>query len=248
MQIFILVLIIKCGFGLRFDSLVNNYRTTEYYHYSQQDITNSTWKEVVVADRLINLIKCIPAHIDLDSELDLLVLDSETRLYWVSNIRGTSGMFSHQFVSKSKLLDFVIQGDAKARDKFFILGISSSAKKILKFNSAEVLLNNSISWVEEEIFDLESNDLGIGFADYQITGMHLYPVSDIKQYLFISVKNYYNSVSVIKIVIENQKLQTFALILMKEDSMILGAFDMNNDGLVDLVYCDNYQNVSFDLN
>lgn len=167
--------------SLHFDSLVNNYKQIEYYQNTQKDLNNSTWKEIVVADTLLNLVKCIPALIDLDKELDLLVLDSETRLYWVSNVRGTSGTFSHQFVSKSKLLDFVIQGDALDRKNFYLLGINSSGRKILKFNSIENPLNNSVSWEESEIFNLDDNVLGVTLRDYKITGINLYPLSESKQ-------------------------------------------------------------------
>lgn len=167
--------------SLNFDSLLNTYKTQEYYPNAYKDIANTTWKEIVVADRLINLVKCIPTFIDSDKDIDLLVLDSETKLYWVSNIRGTAGNFHHQFISKSKLLDFIIQGNSFNRDNFFILGINSSGKKILKFNSYEHYTNKSIYWKEEEFFSLESEDVSYIISNTILNDINLYPVNDNKQ-------------------------------------------------------------------
>jgi hypothetical protein len=166
---------------LNFDSLMNSYKTYEYYTHSYKDVANTTWKEIVVADRLVNLVKCQPAYVDSDKEIDLLVLDSETKLYWVSNIRGTSGNFLHQFISKSKLLDFVVNGDANYRSEFFILGIKSSGKKILKFSSFEHHDNKSIYWAEEDFFDLESPEVSFIIKDNIITGFNLFPVASDTQ-------------------------------------------------------------------
>lgn len=108
---FTIIYLLAFSYCLNFDSYLNSYKDTNYEINTEKDVSNSTWKEVVVADKLVNLIKCMPVYIDNDDDIDLLVLDSETKLYWVSNIRGTSGTFFHQFVSHSKLLDFVVHGD-----------------------------------------------------------------------------------------------------------------------------------------
>lgn len=180
--------------SLNFDSLMNSYKTYEYYTHSYKDVANTTWKEIVIADRLVNLVKCQPAYVDSDKEIDLLVLDSETKLYWVSNIRGTSGNFLHQFISKSKLLDFIVQGDANNRNDFFILGIKSSGKKILKFSSFEHHDNKSVYWNEEEFFDLESPEVSFIISDNIITGFNLFPVSgDTQVSLYIKSTNFFYS-------------------------------------------------------
>ena len=167
--------------SLNFDSLLNRYNDKEYKANEYKDIANSTWKEIIVSDRLVNLVKCQPAFIDNDSELDIFVLDSETKLYWVSNVRGTSGTFSHQFVSHSKLLDFVVQGDGRNSKDFFLLGINSAGKKILKYTSKMYDTNNTISWSESTFFDLNDEMVLMIIKDYLITGINLYPVSESKQ-------------------------------------------------------------------
>jgi hypothetical protein len=46
------------------------------------DISNTTWKEFIISENITDLVKFIPAFIDLDNELDLIVLDFDSYLYW----------------------------------------------------------------------------------------------------------------------------------------------------------------------
>ena len=242
--IFIFNLLIT-ALNFKFDSFLNTYKNIEYYESSYNDITNSTWKEIVVADKLINLVKCVPAKIDYDKELDLIVLDSETRLYWVSNIRGTSSQFNHQFISKSKLLDFLLHGDSNDPDNFFILGLNSSGKKILKFNSSINKLNNSLLWTETVLFDLDdSTNYGISLIDPTIKSINLYPVSAKKQYLFFTVTDFLGYNNIVKISLTNQNIENFSMISVNSKVNLIGGFDINMDGLVDILYVDGYSNVS----
>jgi hypothetical protein len=110
-----------------FDSYLNIYRENIFKKHQYKEIANTTWKEFFISENVTNLVKCIPAYIDDDKELDLLVLDSESRLYWVSNVRGTSKEVTHQFISESKLNDFVVSRNFNydGKDNFYILGINS---------------------------------------------------------------------------------------------------------------------------
>ncbi len=105
-----------------YDSYLNSYKSYIFNDNDYNDIANSTWKEYFISENIKNLVKCVPVYIDNDKELDLLVLDSETRLYWISNVRGTSKEIVHQFISQSKLYDFVI---SESGQNMYILGINS---------------------------------------------------------------------------------------------------------------------------
>jgi hypothetical protein len=78
----IFIFFIKLALADIYDSYLNNYKDNSYMLTSYNDIANTTWKEFFISENARKLVKCIPAHIDSDAELDLLVLDSETRLYW----------------------------------------------------------------------------------------------------------------------------------------------------------------------
>lgn len=180
-NILTLLLMIKLSSSLLLDSHLDYYSSTEYTINDYKDIFNTTWKETVIADKLTKMVKCQPLLIDTDYEKDLLVLDSKTRLYWVSNLRGTSGSFSHHFISKSKLLNFVVNGDATDRDNFYILGINSQENKILKFKSTINVLNQTLSWSEDELFDLNNPSINFIIKDNLITGFNLYTISSDRQ-------------------------------------------------------------------
>lgn len=174
-------MIISICKSLLLDSHLDYYSSTEYTINDYKDIYNTTWKETVIADKLTKMVKCQPLFIDSDYEKDLLVLDSQTRLYWVSNLRGTSGSFIHQFISKSKLLNFLVHGDGTDRDNFYILGINSQENKILKFKSTLNVLNQTLSWTEEEFFDLSNPNISFIIKDNLITGFNLYTISNERQ-------------------------------------------------------------------
>ena len=70
-----------------YDSYLNIYKENKLFSNKYYEIANTTWKEYFISENVTNLIKCVPVFIDNDKELDLLILDSESRLYWVSNIR-----------------------------------------------------------------------------------------------------------------------------------------------------------------
>lgn len=117
-----------------YDTYLNFYKDSIYGLHTYDEIANTTWKEFYISENVEKLIKFVPTYIDNDVELDLLVLDSESRLYWVSNLRGTSKEVKHQFISESKLTDFVISNSVSydnSKENFYILGVSSV---IIHFN------------------------------------------------------------------------------------------------------------------
>ena len=124
MKCVLLLILMKSIFCL-YDSYLNHYKTKIFKQNEFNDIANTTWKEFFISENVKNLVKCIPAYIDNDNEQDLLILDSETRLYWLSNIRGTSKEINYHFISSSKLYDFVISNEKNIDGKMFILGINS---------------------------------------------------------------------------------------------------------------------------
>ena len=74
---------------LTFDSQIGIYKdqtlTSSNYKgilYKWLDISNTTWKEFIISENITDLVKFIPAYIDNDYELDLIVLDFNSFLYW----------------------------------------------------------------------------------------------------------------------------------------------------------------------
>lgn len=246
-----------------YDSYLNIYKSNKFSANQFDDIANTTWKEFFVSENVTDLIKCIPFYIDDDKELDLLVLDSESRLYWVSNIRGTSKEIKHQFVSSSKLYDFVVSDNIKYQqsnqDKnFYIFGINSKRNKILKFEPFHRSLNKSLGWKESTFLDINDENLMIRplIENSEIISIHLYqydpsylPFKQNKELLLIKLQNYYDySMNLIKINIINEEIDYISLIRINDNVRILGAYDMNNDGLIDILYVDDTNKLSVMVN
>lgn len=72
----------KCD--IVFDSYLNIYKNKdqEYEKHVYKDVANTTWKEFYVTENISNLNKAIPAFIDKDNELDLIMHEANSRLYW----------------------------------------------------------------------------------------------------------------------------------------------------------------------
>ncbi len=63
--------------------------------------------------------------------------------------------------------------------------------------------------------------------------------------LFLSAKNVFSEQAIIiKITIKNQKILKWIMINLNKKIHMLGAFDMNMDSLIDLLYIDSNNNVS----
>jgi hypothetical protein len=250
-----------------YDSYLNMYKDNALNAHSWNDIANTTWKEFFVSENVTNLIKSLPVYIDDDRDLDLLVLDSETRLYWVSNIRGTSKEIKHKFISKNKLQDFVVslsKGN-KVNQKDYILGINSKRNLIFKYmksslnsmNSMNSLnsLNMTLHW-EETVF-LDINNLpaiGSMLENNQIQTLHLSQYADdyeneTRQILLVSLTNVFDeTTTLLKIIIKNQEAYDISTIKFKSSVKIIGSFDMNLDGLIDILYIDSQDNLHVMIN
>ena len=122
---YVLIILLLKSISTLYDSYLNEYKTKIFKQNEFNDIANTTWKEFFISENVKNLVKCIPAYVDKDNEQDLLILDSETRLYWLSNIRGTSKEIKYHFISSSTLYDFVISNEENIEGRIFILGINS---------------------------------------------------------------------------------------------------------------------------
>jgi hypothetical protein len=244
-----------------YDSYLNVYKKNKFARNDYQEIANSTWKEFFVSENVTDLIKCIPFYIDDDKELDLFVLDAKSRLYWVSNIRGTSKEIMHKFISSSKLHDFVVSTKidyqlSSNAGKFYLLGINSKRDKILKFDAYDLPLNNSIGWKETTFFDVNDENLMIKplISNSEIITIHLYQFDAAKyngnrRLLLLKLQNYYDySMSLLKIIISDESIDDISLIRINNNIRIIGAYDMNNDGLIDILYIDDSNTLNVMVN
>lgn len=235
-----------------YDSFLNIYKNHKFASNNYEQNANSTWKEFFVSENVTNLVKCIPFFIDDDKELDLFVLDAKSRLYWVSNIRGTSKEIKHNLISSSKLSDFVVSTSIDFQQsnygsKFYLLGINSKNDKILKYDPFHRSLNNSIGWKESTFFDINDENLAIKplISNSEIISIHLYQFeaksySENRKLLLLKLQNYYDySMNLLKIIISDDTIDDISLIRINNNIRIVGAYDMNNDGLIDILYIDD---------
>ena len=120
------------------DSPFNIYKSGITNSHLFQEISNTTWKEFFVSEKIQNIKKFIPYHINPDKELDLFVEDS-SQLFWINNIRGTSRDFTHKKLSKIYIGDFIVANkydDDKIKEEgnmFFILATNQNRNKIIKY-------------------------------------------------------------------------------------------------------------------
>jgi len=86
-KMFFLLLILNAfiiKFQTIFDSYLNTYKTKEqeFEKHTYKDVANTTWREFYVTENITNLNKAIPAYLDNDKELDLIILETNSKLYW----------------------------------------------------------------------------------------------------------------------------------------------------------------------
>lgn len=118
---------------------------------------------------------------------------------------------------------------------------------------AENSKNFTKTWKQTEFFSIndESNPVYSFIKNSAIVSIHLYKFDNDpkKHLLLIGLDNYdtYNT-DLLKIMIINQKIEDVALINFKSKAKILGAYDMNLDGLIDIVYYDSKDNLYILLN
>ncbi len=72
------------SFQMVFDSYLNIYKTKEqeFEKHIYKDIANTTWREFYITENISSLNKAVPAYLDNDRELDLIILETNSKLYW----------------------------------------------------------------------------------------------------------------------------------------------------------------------
>ena len=246
------------------DSPFNIYKSGITNSHLFQEISNTTWKEFFVSEKIQNIKKFIPHHINPDKELDLFVEDS-SQLFWINNIRGTSRDFTHKKLSKIYIGDFIVANkydDDKIKEEenmFFILATNQNRNKIIKYKKNPyynpLITNDTFhdtkNYWEETLF--------LDIADKSITSyLTINDYSKIKSLSIYKQKN--NDIQILILNIEQidtKKCNLFKIRIQEEriisidkigselnDIKIVGLFDMNNDGLIDILYI-NSDNVLF---
>ena len=246
------------------DSPFNIYKSGITNSHLFQEISNTTWKEFFVSEKIQNIKKFIPYHINPDKELDLFVEDS-SQLFWINNIRGTSRDFTHKKLSKIYIGDFIVANkydDDKIKEEgnmFFILATNQNRNKIIKYKKNPyynpLITNDTFhdtkNYWEETLF--------LDISDKSITSyLTINDYSKIKSLSIYKQKN--NDIQILILNIEQidtKKCNLFKIRIQEEriisidkigselnDIKIVGLFDMNNDGLIDILYI-NSDNVLF---
>ena len=239
------------------DSLFNIYKADITNNHLYKEIANTTWKEYFISEQIKNLKKIVPCHINTDNELDLFVQDHSDQLFWVNNIRGTSKDFTHKKLSNVYIGDFVVSNKIDKEDKeednnIFILTTNQNKDKIIKYKinpyydplvTNDTLHNTKNYW--EEAFFLSLTDKSISslvkITKYtKIKSMDIYKKHNY-QILLLNIENIHtHACNLIKIRIKDEKIITIDGIGGEFKNInIIGLYDMNNDGLVDIIYVDS---------
>jgi hypothetical protein len=240
------------------DSLFNIYKSDITNSHLYKEITNTTWKEYFISEKIKNLKKILPCHINTDNELDLFVQDHSDQLFWVNNIRGTSKDFTHKKLSNVFIGDFVVSNNIDKKDKninnIYILTTNQNKDKIIKYKKnpyyaplvTNDTLHNTKNYWEEALF-MSINDATISsfikITKYsKIKSIDIYNMNDDDyQILLLNIENMHTRIcNLIKIRIKDEKIITIDRIGSDFNNItIIGLYDMNNDGLIDILYFDS---------
>ena len=243
------------------DSLFNIYKTGITNSHLFKEISNTTWKEYFISEKIKNLKKITPLHINSDKELDLFAQDHSDQLFWIDNIRGTSKDFTHKRLSNIFIGDFVVANkyDNEEENKgknnnMFILATNQNKDRIIKYKKnpyynpliTNDTLHNTKKYWEETIF-LSITDSSftsmLQITKYtKIKSLDLYKVKNGDYYiLLLNLENVHShSCKLIKIRIKEEKIISIDGIGTELKNInIIGLFDMNNDGLIDILYMDS---------
>ena len=240
------------------DSLFNIYKSDITNSHLYKEITNTTWKEYFISEKIKNLKKILPCHINTDNELDLFVQDHSDQLFWVNNIRGTSKDFTHKKLSNVFIGDFVVSNNIDKKDKninnIYILTTNQNKDKIIKYKKnpyyaplvTNDTLHNTKNYWEEALF-MSINDATISsfikITKYsKIKSIDIYNRNDDDyQILLLNIENMHTRIcNLIKIRIKDEKIITIDRIGSDFNNItIIGLYDMNNDGLIDILYFDS---------
>jgi hypothetical protein len=264
MSIFILLVLIPFISPKNFlsrvslDSVFNIYKSGITNSHLYQEISNTTWKEYFVSENIQNIKKFIPYYINPDKELDLFVEDSSAQLYWINNIRGTSKDFTHKKLSKIFIGDFIVtnkydNGNNNLED-MFILATNQNKNKIFKYKknphynpliTNDTFHNTKNYWDETLFLSLEDESISsiIKINSYsKIKSLNIYTQKNGDyQILILNIEQVDTlACNIIQIRIKQERIISLDKIGKElNDIKIVGLFDMNNDGLIDILYFDS---------
>lgn len=240
------------------DSVFNIYKSGITNSHLYQEISNTTWKEYFVSENIQNIKKFIPYYINPDKELDLFVEDSSAQLYWINNIRGTSKDFTHKKLSKIFIGDFIVtnkydNGNYNLED-MFILATNQNKNKIFKYKknphynpliTNDTFHNTKNYWDETLFLSLEDESISsiIKINSYsKIKSLNIYTQKNGDyQILILNIEQVDTlACNIIQIRIKQERIISIDKIGKElNDIKIVGLFDMNNDGLIDILYFDS---------
>ena len=240
------------------DSVFNIYKSRITNSHLYQEISNTTWKEYFVSENIQNIKKFIPYYINPDKELDLFVEDSSAQLYWINNIRGTSKDFTHKKLSKIFIGDFIVtnkydNGNNNLED-MFILATNQNKNKIFKYKknphynpliTNDTFHNTKNYWDETLFLSLEDESISsiIKINSYsKIKSLNIYTQKNGDyQILILNIEQVDTlACNIIQIRIKQERIISIDKIGKElNDIKIVGLFDMNNDGLIDILYFDS---------
>ena len=240
------------------DSVFNIYKSGITNSHLYQEISNTTWKEYFVSENIQNIKKFIPYYINPDKELDLFVEDSSAQLYWINNIRGTSKDFTHKKLSKIFIGDFIVtnkydNGNNNLED-MFILATNQNKNKIFKYKknphynpliTNDTFHNTKNYWDETLFLSLEDESISsiIKINSYsKIKSLNIYTQKNGDyQILILNIEQVDTlACNIIQIRIKQERIISIDKIGKElNDIKIVGLFDMNNDGLIDILYFDS---------
>jgi len=264
MSIFILLVLIPFISPKNFlsrvslDSVFNIYKSGITNSHLYQEISNTTWKEYFVSENIQNIKKFIPYYINPDKELDLFVEDSSAQLYWINNIRGTSKDFTHKKLSKIFIGDFIVtnkydNGNNNLED-MFILATNQNKNKIFKYKknphynpliTNDTFHNTKNYWDETLFLSLEDESISsiIKINSYsKIKSLNIYTQKNGDyQILILNIEQVDTlACNIIQIRFKQERIISIDKIGKElNDIKIVGLFDMNNDGLIDILYFDS---------
>ena len=253
-------LILKTQSLMTYDSFFNIYKDTIYSSNLYEEISNTTWKEYFISEKIKKLVKIVPFYIDNDEDLDLFVQDSAANLYWVSNMRGTSKDFKNEKISKNFLEDFVVSNRIYikyGKNQFFVLAINQEKNMIYKFKRIEIDISSpnitqSNHWKEEIFIDINDKkipSISSVSSNSKIKSINLYEINENEQILLLLIENYRDYSDILfKILIKDEKIFTITRMNIGNSITVIGAYDMNNDNLIDILYLDYYNNLYVLLN
>ena len=242
------------------DTSFNIYKSAITNSHLYQEISNTTWKEFFISENIQNIKKFVPFYINGDKELDLFVEDSSAQLYWINNVRGTSKDFTHKKLSRIFIGDFIVANkydgeDIKDEYNMFILATDQNKNKIIKYKknpyynpliSNDTLHDTKNYWEETLFLSIEDPSIcsSITVNDYsKIKSLHIYRQKngDYQILLLNLEQTDTKKCNLFKIRMKEERIISIDKIGNElNDITIVGLFDMNNDGLIDILYINTY--------